>query len=163
MTASRPCACFIGVSLLVWLGSGCAEHSSGMLGASSAGASAAPSGGAGGDAAVPAAGSGATPTGAAGQAPGGSGAGGMAGAPGAITADLGNGGALSFVPWPTNVVEGTGSIEISASTRIVAKTPELQPLAYVLSHELEVLTELALPVTSDAAPGDIVLELDASL
>ena len=81
----------------------------------------------------------------------------------AITGAPGEAG-LNLIPWPLNVLPGEGDLTIVAGARIVATDGSLLDAANVLSAEIAAAHARTLPVvTTAAADGDIVLELDAAL
>lgn len=71
---------------------------------------------------------------------------------------------LNLVPWPSEVALGEGNLTIAPSARIVATDASLVAAGEVLAGEIAATHALTLPVvTTAAAPGDIVLQLDAGL
>ncbi len=73
-------------------------------------------------------------------------------------------GGLNLVPWPTSLVLRSGTLTLSAASRVVAGAPALLPLASVVSNELYQVHGLALAVAQGAASdGDIELQLDNTL
>jgi hypothetical protein len=71
---------------------------------------------------------------------------------------------LNLIPWPKSIESGTGHLQITEETRIVAEDERLLPLANVLSGEIKLLTGLNLK--SAAGKGnaaDIVLRIDSNL
>ncbi len=71
---------------------------------------------------------------------------------------------LPLVPYPVSIVTQSGTMALTAASRIVAADPSLEPLAQLLSDEIFSLHGLALAtVGKSPVAGDIVLGLDASL
>ncbi len=69
----------------------------------------------------------------------------------------------AFIPWPKKVDLKKGQMKLP-SARLVARVPELLPLAKLLAGEIAATTGLELPALSGGArAGDIVLALDATL
>jgi hypothetical protein len=52
------------------------------------------------------------------------------------TAAVCGGADLDLVPWPKSVETGSGSLELTAKTRIVATEASLLPLAKLLAEEI---------------------------
>src|SRR4051812_6896445 len=71
---------------------------------------------------------------------------------------------LHVIPWPKTLQRGTGYMQLSADSRMVAGEEQLQPLAEVLSAEIALLTGLKLKVTAGPSrAGDIVLRIDKTM
>ena len=72
---------------------------------------------------------------------------------------------LALVPWPSAVECTGGRLTLAADARIVARSPELTPLADVLAAELKTLTGRRTIVSkaTDTRAGDIVLAIDPEL
>lgn len=71
---------------------------------------------------------------------------------------------LALVPMPKSVKLDTGTLPITASSRIVATDQSLMPLAAVLAADIERVAGLVLhPVVDATQAGDIVLRLDPAL
>lgn len=64
-----------------------------------------------------------------------------------------------LLPTPKSFTPGKGSLVLTSESRIVASTPDLKPLARVLSDEIQMASglRLAVPERPDSRPGDIVL------
>ena len=70
----------------------------------------------------------------------------------------------SFVPWPKSVEMGAGTLALSPTTRIMAASPELEPLARILAEEIRTVSGLALTTgTGQPGAGDIGIALDPAL
>ncbi|MCY2931404.1 MAG: family 20 glycosylhydrolase [Planctomycetota bacterium] len=71
---------------------------------------------------------------------------------------------FNFVPWPQSVKAQSGTLTLTASSKIVAAEASLKPLAQVLSGEIYMMSGLRLATgTGAGAAGDIVLALDAAM
>jgi hexosaminidase len=71
---------------------------------------------------------------------------------------------LHLIPWPKRLERGTGYMQLSAESRIVAGDKRLQPLAEALSGEIALLTGLKLKVaTGPSRAGDIVVRIDPTI
>jgi hexosaminidase len=71
---------------------------------------------------------------------------------------------LHLIPWPKTLQRGTGYMQLTADSRIVAGDKRLEPLAEVLSGEIALLTGLRLKVAaSPSRAGDMVLRIDPTL
>ena len=71
---------------------------------------------------------------------------------------------LSLVPWPKQVLMGAGTVKLSDTSRIVAQSDDLAPLAKVLSDDIYLATGVRLTAASgQAGAGDIALSLDPAL
>lgn len=69
--------------------------------------------------------------------------------------------ALNLIPWPHTLTMGSGGRALTPSNRIVATTPQLAPLAQVLSDEIYLVSAVRLaPASGAAKAGDIVLRLN---
>ena len=69
-----------------------------------------------------------------------------------------------FIPWPKALEMQEGSMTLTASSRILAASPGLEPLARVLAEEIRLQTGLVLATGSgQPGPGDIGMALDPSL
>jgi hexosaminidase len=80
-----------------------------------------------------------------------------------VTATPGANG-IKLVPWPSEIALGEGDLTLAPTARIVATDASLVTAGEVLASEIAATHALTLPVVTTApAPGDIVLELDASL
>jgi hexosaminidase len=67
----------------------------------------------------------------------------------------------ALVPWPTSVKVNAGTMPLTSSTRIVAATKPLSPLADVLANEIAAVTGIKpQTVVGGAKPGDILLQAD---
>ena len=55
---------------------------------------------------------------------------------------------LHLIPWPKKLQPGTGHMELTADSRIVAADKQLQPLAEVLSEEIALVTGMKLKVAT---------------
>ncbi len=72
--------------------------------------------------------------------------------------------APSFIPWPKALEMQEGSMTLTASSRILAASPGLEPLARVLAEEIRLQAGLVLATGSgQPGPGDIGMALDPSL
>ena len=70
----------------------------------------------------------------------------------------------NFVPWPESVNMATGTMPLTAHSRIVAQDPVLLPLAQVLGKEIRQITGLDLASSQDKpGRGDIALVIDPKL
>jgi hexosaminidase len=70
----------------------------------------------------------------------------------------------ALVPLPKSVKVADGTFDLNRNTRIVCSDESLLPLAKILSSEISAVTKFAPPpARPPAKPGDLVLELDASL
>ncbi len=79
----------------------------------------------------------------------------------AVQAGFAQTGAVHLIPTPKEIAGLLGDFELKPTSRIVATTPEMLPLARVLSDEIRALTGLALPTTSGAPQSnDIVLKIN---
>lgn len=77
---------------------------------------------------------------------------------------FGDGELLSVIPQPAEIDVQGGTLNLSATSRIVVLDPSLQAHAAVLAAELELKSGLALAVSSGSpGTGDIVLGLDPAL
>src|SRR5262245_55345787 len=71
---------------------------------------------------------------------------------------------LHLIPWPKTLQLGTGHMQLTVDSRIVAAEEQLQPLAEVLSGEIALVTGLKLKVApGPGRAGDIVLRIDKGL
>jgi hexosaminidase len=71
---------------------------------------------------------------------------------------------LHLIPWPKTMRLGSGSMLLSAESRIITTTKQLAPLAEVLRDEIALVTGLKLAVAdAPGRPGDIVLQIDNTL
>lgn len=71
---------------------------------------------------------------------------------------------LGLVPAPKSITPGSGSLALSAASRVVSDHPALAPLAGILAGEIKTLSGLALlPAGPPARRGDILLQLDPAL
>jgi len=69
-----------------------------------------------------------------------------------------------LVPLPQTLTMGQGSLTLTKSSRILAATKELEPLAKVLADEIFLTTGVRLAATSgQGETGDVVLQLDPGL
>ena len=72
--------------------------------------------------------------------------------------------AVQLVPWPMRGTATQSVIPLATSTRIVATSPELTPLAILLASEIVRLTQRAIPVAQGAATArDIALRINPQL
>ena len=71
---------------------------------------------------------------------------------------------VKLVPWPLRGTVGKDFIPLSPAVRIVATSPDLTPLATLLSGEIVRLAQRAIPVAQGAAtPQDICLRINPEL
>lgn len=71
---------------------------------------------------------------------------------------------VKLVPWPLRGSVGKDFIPVSPAARIVATSPDLAPLAALLSGEIVRLAQRAMPVAQGAAtPQDICLRINPQL
>jgi autotransporter-associated beta strand protein len=71
---------------------------------------------------------------------------------------------LHLIPWPKKIQAGTGFMQLTADSRVVAGEKQLEPLAEILSGEIALLTGLKLKVTTGPAQaGDVVLKIDGTI
>ena len=71
---------------------------------------------------------------------------------------------LDLIPWPKSLEPGSGNMGIASSSRIVASSAQLKPLAQILSDEIYLATGLRLAAAEGAAKaGDIVLRINPAL
>ncbi|MCX6874516.1 MAG: family 20 glycosylhydrolase [Verrucomicrobia bacterium] len=71
---------------------------------------------------------------------------------------------LGLIPWPTSVERASGSLTLTAKSRIVAGDPKLAPLAQVLSDEILRVTGLQLAIgKGEPGAGDVLLAIDPAL
>ncbi len=71
---------------------------------------------------------------------------------------------LGIIPWPKNLTENVGNLNLTVSSSIVYADPSLQALANILKDDIGKITGLNLAVTSGTAnAGDIELLINNSL
>ncbi|MCX6875673.1 MAG: family 20 glycosylhydrolase [Verrucomicrobia bacterium] len=71
---------------------------------------------------------------------------------------------LNLIPWPKSLALQPGQMDLTAASRIVAADASLKGLADILAAEIQLLTDLKLPVAgAPSRAGDIVLKLNPSL
>ena len=71
---------------------------------------------------------------------------------------------LNLIPWPKSVEMQEGNLELTAKSRIMAKDEVLQPLARILSEEIQLATGIQMASGSgEAGGGDIGLSIAADL
>ena len=71
---------------------------------------------------------------------------------------------VKLIPWPMRGNIGTGHNILGPSSRIVASSPELLPLAGLLSAEIVRIAQVPIPVTRDpATASDIHLRINTEL
>ena len=69
-----------------------------------------------------------------------------------------------IVPTPRSITMGTGSMPLTAQSRIVVTDPRLEPHAAALTDELWMLTDWKLKtVKADPRPGDVVLKVNPKI
>jgi hexosaminidase len=72
--------------------------------------------------------------------------------------------APGLIPWPMRGEVGKGRIPIAPSARIVAATPELTPLAKILSGQILKLSGREIPIGEGKPnPGDILLRIEPGI
>jgi len=70
----------------------------------------------------------------------------------------------AFVPWPKTLEMHEGALTLGATSRILAVTPALEPLAKILAEEIRLQTGLTLATgAGQPGAGDIGIALDPAL
>jgi hexosaminidase len=76
----------------------------------------------------------------------------------------GGGNAIALIPLPRSLKTEPGFLSITADSRVVAASPELAPLAAILSDEIRRASGIRLETAGgNARPGDVLLSFDRAL